>query len=74
MGQEVLMGQNRKYMYHMKDFILLKKCKKKNVSMPLHQTDINGFKSDLYLLPYGPLEPMVINFICDISLVCVPPR
>ena len=30
--------------------------------------------SDLYLLPYGPLEPMVINFICDLSLVCFPPR
>ena len=30
--------------------------------MPLHQTDINGFKSDLFLLPYGPLKPMVISF------------
>ena len=42
--------------------------------MPLHQTDIDGFKLDLYLLPYGPLEPMVINFTCDLSLVCIPPR
>ena len=41
--------------------------------MPLHKTDIDGFKSDLYLLPYGPLEPMVINFTCDLSLVCIPP-
>ena len=22
----------------------------------------------------GPLEPMVINFTCDLSLVCIPPR
>ena len=56
-------------MYHMKDFILLKKMQKKNFLMPLHQTDINEFKSDLYLLPYSPLEPMVINFTCDLSLV-----
>ena len=51
-----------------------KQCKKKFFLMPLHQTDINGFKSDLYLLLYGPLEPMVINFTCDLSLVCIPPR
>ena len=33
--------------------------------------DINGFKWDLFLLP---LEPMVINFTCDYSLVCILPR
>ena len=66
--------KNRKYMHHMKDFILLKKMQKKFFWMPLHQTDINGFKSDLFLLPYGPLEPMVINFTCDYSLICVLPR
>ena len=27
--------------------------------------DIDGFKSALFLLPYSPLEPMVINFTCD---------
>ena len=42
--------------------------------MNLHQTDIDGFKLDPFLLPYGPLEPMVINFTCDYSLVCVLPR
>ena len=42
--------------------------------MPFHQTDVDGFKLDLFLLLYGPLEPMVINFTCDFSLVCVPPR
>ena len=63
--------KKRKYMYHIKDFILLKKMQKKIFSMPLHQTDIDGFKSDLFLLPYGPLEPTVINFTCDYSLVCV---
>ena len=39
-----------------------------------NQTDIDGFKSDLYFLWYGPLEPMVINFTCDFSLLCIPPR
>ena len=58
----------------MKDFILFKKMQKKNFSMPLHQMDIYGFKSDLFLLPYGPLEPMVINFTCDFSLACIPPH
>ena len=43
--------------------------KEKKFLMPLYQTDINGFKSDLYLLPYGPLEPMVINFTCNLLLV-----
>ena len=42
--------------------------------MPFHQTDVNGFKSDLSSLSYGPLELMVINFTCNLSLVCVPPR
>ena len=51
-----------------------KKCKKNFFLMPLHQTDIVGFKSALLILPYGPLEPMVINFTCDFSLVCLPPR
>ena len=67
-------GKKRKYMYHMKDFNLLKKMQKKFFSMPLHQTDIDAFKLDHYLLPYGPLEPMVINFTCDLSLVGIPPR
>ena len=55
-------------------FQSLDKNERKKFSMHLHQTDINGFKSDLYLLLYGPLEPMVINFTCDLSLVCIPPR
>ena len=42
--------------------------------MPFYQTDLNGYKSDLLFLLYSPLEPMTINFICDFSLVCVPPR
>ena len=67
-------AKTEKYMYHMKDFILLKKMQKNFFSMPMYQMDINRFKSDLYLLLYGPLEPMVINFTCDLSLVCVPPR
>ena len=61
-------------MYHIKDLILLKKMQKKNFPMAFDQTDIDGFKSDLFLLPYGPLEPIVINFTCDFSLVCIPPR
>ena len=53
----------------MKDFILFKKCKKKIFfQMPSHQTDVNGFKSDLFLLPFGPLESMVVNFTCYLSL------
>ena len=66
--------KNRKYMYHMKGFILLKKMQKKIFLMPLHQMDIDGFKLDFFLLPYGQLEPTVINFTCDYSLVCVRPR
>ena len=30
--------------------------------MASHQTDMDGFKLNLFLLPYAPLEPMVINF------------
>ena len=45
-----------------------KKCKKKFFPMPSHRTDVNGFKSDLFLLPYGPLAPMVITFTCNLSL------
>ena len=60
-------------MYHMKDVFLLKKMQK-TFFMHLHQMDIDGFKSDFFLLPYGPLEPMVINFTCDLSLVWIPPR
>ena len=52
---------------------LQKNAKTKIFLMPSHQTDVNGFKSDLFLFPYGPLEPMVINFTCDLSLVCIPP-
>ena len=51
-----------------------KKCRKFFFSMPSHQTDIDGFKSNLSLLLCSPLEPMVINFTCDLSLVCIPPR
>ena len=36
--------------------------------------DVDGFKLDLSSLSYGPLELMVINFTCHLSLVCVPPR
>ena len=42
--------------------------------MPLHQTDIDGFKLELFLFLYDPLEPMVINFTCDYSLVYILPR
>ena len=42
--------------------------------MPFHQTDVDGFKLDLSSLLYGPLGLMVINFTCNLSLVCVPPR
>ena len=49
------------------------KIQKKIFPMPSHQTDVDGFKSDLFLLSYGPLEPMVINFTCDLSLVCILP-
>ena len=54
------------YMHHMEGFILLKKKYTKFfLSMPLHPTDIDGFKLDLFLIFYNPLEPMVINFTCD---------
>ena len=55
-------------------FQFLKKMQKKKFSMPLHWINIDGLKSDLYLLLYGPLEPMLINFTCDLSFVCIPPR
>ena len=55
-------------------FHSLEKMQTKLFLIPLHQTDIDRFKSDLFLLPYGPLEPMVINFTWDYSLVCVLPR
>ena len=45
-----------------------KKCKKNFFPMPSHRRDVDGFKSGLFLLPYGPLEPMVITFTCDLSL------
>ena len=67
--------KNRKFMYHMKYFTLLKKMQNKEIfPMALHQRDTDGFKSDLFLLPYGPLESIVINFTCYYSLVCVLPR
>ena len=40
--------------------------------MPFHQMDVDRFKSDLFLLSYGPLEPMVINFTYDFLLLFVP--
>ena len=43
-------------------------------SMPLFQMDINGFKIGAFPLMYGPLEPIVINFKCNFSLVCIPPH
>ena len=58
--------------YHMKDFILFKKMQNNFSPMLSHQTD--RFESDLLLLLYGPLEPIVINFTCDLSLVCNPPH
>ena len=53
---------------------LQKKCKKKNFLMPLYQTDLDGFK-----IGPPPVQPIrtngtVINFTCDLSLVCIPPR
>ena len=60
--------KNIKYMYHMNDFLLLKKCTKNIFWMALHQMDIDGFKWDLFHLL---LEPMVINFTCDYSMLCV---
>ena len=62
------------YVSHERFHSLENKCKKKKIPMPLHQMDIDGFKSDPFLLPYGTLESMVINFTCDFSLVCIPPR
>ena len=60
-------------MYQLKGFILLKKMQKKKFSMPLHQMDIDGFKSALFLLPYGPLEPMRF-FIGMHSVALIPPE
>ena len=40
----------------MKDFILFKKVQKKFFHMPSHQTDVDGFKSDLFLLPIWPIR------------------
>ena len=52
-------SQNRKNIYvSHKIFHSLEKHAKKIFSMPLHQTDINRFKSDLFLLQYGTLELM----------------
>ena len=67
-------GSKQKIYVSHERFQSLEKCKKKIFSTPLHQTDIDGFKSDLHLLLYNQLEPMVINFTCDFSLVCIPPR
>ena len=41
--------------------------------MPVHQMDVDGFKSDLFLLSYGPLEPMVINLTCARRTASGPP-
>ena len=65
-------------MYYMKDFNLLKKMWKNVFSMPLHQTDVNGFKLDLYLLPYGPLaqngnQLHMRSFIGMYSATLIPP-
>ena len=66
-------GPKQKIYVSHERFQSLEKNAKKIFFDALHQTDINGFKSDLYLLPYGLLEPMVINFTCDLSLVCILP-
>ena len=34
-----------------------------------YQTDVDGFKWASFHLSHGPLEPMVINFICNFYLV-----
>ena len=60
------------YVFHKRFRSLRKNAKKFFFGMPLHQMDIDGFKSNLFLLLYGPLEPMVINFTCDFSLVNIP--
>ena len=42
--------------------------------MPSHRIDVDRFQWDLFLLPYGPLAAMVINFACNLSFVCILPR
>ena len=68
------MSRNRKYGSHERFPSFEKNALKRFFLMALYYTDIDGFKSDLFLLLYGPLEPIVINFTCHYSLVCVLPR
>ena len=47
-------------MSHMKDLLVVYKMHFKSLVMYLNKTDMDEFKSDLFVLSHSPLEPMVM--------------